>query len=71
MDKQKIDKGIAKLEASLKSSGVDADEILMTLMREKMSGELSSDDFVRGIRERFMSQWKKCKTRNISKKFIK
>ncbi|WP_169819114.1 hypothetical protein [Anaerobacillus arseniciselenatis] len=51
MDRQQIDKGLKGLQASLRSSGVEISEVYMDLMREKLSGEINAEQFIRKVRE--------------------
>ncbi len=51
MDKQQIDKGLKGLKASLRSSGVEINEVYMELMREKLSGDITAEQFFRKVRE--------------------
>jgi hypothetical protein len=51
MKQNQIDKGLACIEGSMKLSGFHIKSAYLEMMREKLSGEISAEEFIKKIRE--------------------
>lgn len=52
MDQHQIEKGLKTIQARLRSSGVEIKEDYLEIMRSKLKGDITTEQFFQAVREK-------------------